>query len=145
MTSQLFSPLDIRGKHFRNRVWVSPMCQYSAEDGVVGDWHRVHLGAFATGGVGMIMVEATGVMPNGRISIGCSGIWSDKHAEAFRPAIEFAHSQGALIGIQLAHAGRKGSTMKPWDDHELASIEEEAGLTSLLLPLPTRIFQSLMQ
>lgn len=124
MTSQLFSPLDIRGKHFRNRVWVSPMCQYSAEDGVVGDWHRVHLGAFATGGVGMIMVEATGVMPNGRISIGCSGIWSDKHAEAFRPAIEFAHSQGALIGIQLAHAGRKGSTMKPWDDHELASIEE---------------------
>ncbi|MEY3076351.1 MAG: hypothetical protein RLZZ131_477 [Actinomycetota bacterium] len=124
MTSKLFSPLDIRSKHFRNRVWVSPMCQYSADDGVVSDWHRVHLGAFATGGVGMIMVEATGVMPNGRISIGCSGIWSDKHAEAFRPAIEFAHSQGTLIGIQLAHAGRKGSTMKPWDDHELASIAE---------------------
>lgn len=100
------------------------MCQYSADDGVVGDWHRVHLGAFATGGVGMIMVEATAVMPNGRISIGCSGIWSDKHAEAFRPSIDFAHSQGTLIGIQLAHAGRKGSTMKPWDDHELALIEE---------------------
>jgi 2,4-dienoyl-CoA reductase-like NADH-dependent reductase (Old Yellow Enzyme family) len=100
------------------------MCQYSADDGVVGDWHRVHLGSFATGGVGMIMVEATGVMPNGRISVGCSGIWSDNHAEAFRPAIEFAHSQGTLIGIQLAHAGRKGSTMKPWDDHELASIKE---------------------
>ncbi len=124
MTSRLFSPLEIRSQVFRNRVWVSPMCQYSAVDGIVGDWHLVHLGSFATGGVGMIMVEATAVMPNGRISIGCSGIWSDKHAEAFKPSIDFAHSQGTLIGIQLAHAGRKGSTMKPWDDHELASVAE---------------------
>ena len=124
MTSRLFSPLEIRSQVFRNRVWVSPMCQYSAVDGVVGDWHLVHLGSFATGGVGMIMVEATAVMPNGRISIGCSGIWSDRHAEAFKPSIDFAHSQGTLIGIQLAHAGRKGSTMKPWDDHELASVAE---------------------
>lgn len=124
MTSQLFSPLKIRGVEFKNRVWVSPMCQYSADDGVVGTWHIVHLGSFATGGVGMIMVEATAVMPNGRISIGCSGVWSDKHAEAFKPAIDFVHSQGSLIGIQLAHAGRKGSTMKPWDDHEIAAASE---------------------
>jgi 2,4-dienoyl-CoA reductase-like NADH-dependent reductase (Old Yellow Enzyme family) len=124
MTSQLFSPLTIRGVEFKNRVWVSPMCQYSADDGVVGTWHIVHLGSFATGGVGMIMVEATAVMPNGRISVGCSGIWSDKHADAFKPSIDFVHSQGSLIGIQLAHAGRKGSTMKPWDDHEIASASE---------------------
>jgi len=100
------------------------MCQYSADDGVVGTWHIVHLGSFATGGVAMIMVEATAVMTNGRISIGCSGIWSDLHADAFKPAIDFVHSQGSLIGIQLAHAGRKGSTMKPWDDHEIAADSE---------------------
>lgn len=124
MASQLFTPLTIRGVEFKNRVWVSPMCQYSAIDGVVGTWHIVHLGSFATGGVGMIMVEVTAVMPSGRISIGCSGIWSDRHAEAFKPSIDFVHSQGSLIGIQLAHAGRKGSTMKPWDDHEIATLSE---------------------
>ncbi|MGA1669968.1 MAG: NADH:flavin oxidoreductase/NADH oxidase [Candidatus Nanopelagicaceae bacterium] len=124
MTSQLFSPLTIRGVEFKNRVWVSPMCQYSADEGVVGTWHLVHLGSFATGGVGLIMVEATAVMPNGRISIGCPGIWNEKQADAFKPSIEFAHSQGSLIGIQLAHAGRKGSTMKPWDNHEIASADE---------------------
>ncbi len=124
MASQLFSPLKIRGIEFKNRVWVSPMCQYSAVDGVVGSWHLVHLGSFATGGVGMIMVEATAVMPNGRISIGCAGIWDDRQAEAFKPSIDFVHSQGSLIGIQLAHAGRKGSTMKPWDDHEIAAANE---------------------
>ena len=140
MTSQLFSPLTIRGVEFKNRVWVSPMCQYSAEDGVVGTWHMVHLGAFATGGVGMIMVEATAVMPNGRISIGCPGIWNEKQAEAFKPAIDFAHSQGSLIGIQLAHAGRKGSTMKPWDDHEIASAAEGGWVTIAPSPIPYKDF-----
>lgn len=125
MASQrLFTPLRIRGVEFANRVWVSPMCQYSATDGVIGDWHLAHLGSFATGGAGLIMVEATGVMPSGRISIGCAGIWSDEQGEAFKPAIRFAHQQGVKIGIQLAHAGRKGSTMRPWDDHPFATLAE---------------------
>jgi 2,4-dienoyl-CoA reductase-like NADH-dependent reductase (Old Yellow Enzyme family) len=100
------------------------MCQYMAKDGVVGQWHQVHLGAFATGGTGMIMVEATGVVPQGRISIGCPSIEDTAHAEAFRPMIDFAHSHGVKVGIQLAHAGRKASTMLPWDDHRIASADE---------------------
>jgi 2,4-dienoyl-CoA reductase-like NADH-dependent reductase (Old Yellow Enzyme family) len=100
------------------------MCQYMAKDGVVGQWHQVHLGAFATGGPGMIMVEATGVVPQGRISIGCPSIEDTAHAEAFRPVIDFAHSHGVKVGIQLAHAGRKASTMLPWDDHRIASADE---------------------
>jgi 2,4-dienoyl-CoA reductase-like NADH-dependent reductase (Old Yellow Enzyme family) len=121
MTSQLFTPIKIRSIEFSNRVWVSPMCQYSAIDGVVGEWHKIHLGSFATGGAGLIMVEATGVEPEARISLGCTGIWNTKQADAFEPIIKFVHSQGVKIGIQLAHAGRKGSTMLPWDDHEIAS------------------------
>lgn len=140
MTSQLFSPLKVRGVEFKNRVWVSPMCQYSAIDGVVGTWHIVHLGSFATGGVGMIMVEATAVMPNGRISVGCAGIWNESQAEAFKPAIDFVHSQGSLIGIQLAHAGRKGSTMKPWDDHEIASAAEGGWETIAPSAIPYKDF-----
>ena len=122
--SHLFDPFTLRGMTIRNRVWVSPMCQYSATDGYVGEWHQVHLGSFATGGVGLIMVEATGVVPEGRISIGCPSIEDDKHAEAFRPMIEFAHSHGVKMGIQLAHAGRKASTMRPGSDHLMASKEE---------------------
>jgi 2,4-dienoyl-CoA reductase-like NADH-dependent reductase (Old Yellow Enzyme family) len=95
-----------------------------ATDGLVGAWHQVHLGAFATGGTGMIMVEATGVVPEGRISIGCPSIEDQVHADAFKPMIDFAHSQGVKIGIQLAHAGRKASTMLPWDDHRIASAAE---------------------
>ena len=124
MSVSLFDHLQIRGLDITNRVWVSPMCQYSAKEGVVGEWHRIHLGSFATGGAGLIMVEATGVVPEGRISIGCPGIWSDDQAEAFRPIVEFAHSMGTKIGIQLAHAGRKASTMLPWDDHRIASAQE---------------------
>jgi 2,4-dienoyl-CoA reductase-like NADH-dependent reductase (Old Yellow Enzyme family) len=122
--SQLFDPFTLRGTTMQNRVWVSPMCQYSATDGYVGEWHQVHLGSFATGGVGLIMVEATGVVPEGRISIGCPSIEDEKHAEAFRPMIEFAHSHGVKMGIQLAHAGRKASTMRPGSDHLMASKEE---------------------
>ena len=120
----LFDPLTIGSVTFQNRVWVSPMCQYSATDGLVGDWHRAHLNAFATGAPGLIMVEATGVVPEGRISIGCPTINDDKHAKAFRPMIDFAHSQNVKMGIQLAHAGRKASTMLPWDDHRMASVDE---------------------
>ena len=120
----LFDPLTIGSTTFQNRVWVSPMCQYSAVDGMVGDWHRAHLNAFATGAPGLIMVEASGVVPEGRISIACPTINDDRHAAAFKPMIDFAHSHKVKIGIQLAHAGRKASTMRPWDDHLMASSAE---------------------
>jgi 2,4-dienoyl-CoA reductase-like NADH-dependent reductase (Old Yellow Enzyme family) len=122
--SALFSPLSIRGVQFKNRVWVSPMCQYSAQDGIVSAWHHMHLGALASGGAGLVMTEATAVVPEGRISYGCPGIWSDEQAEAWRPIVEFAHSMDTKIGIQLAHAGRKGSTMLPWDDHVTIDLDE---------------------
>ncbi len=93
----LFTPLKIRGVEFANRLWVSPMCMYSANDGVVTDWHKVHLGSFATGGAGLVVVEATGVSPKGRISVGCTGIWNDEQAEAFRPITEFSKSMGSKI------------------------------------------------
>ena len=120
----LFDPFTLRGVTFQNRVWVSPMCQYSATDGFVGAWHSAHLGAFATGAPGLIMVEATGVVPQVRISIGCPSIEDDAHAKAFAPMVEFAHSQGVKMGIQLAHAGRKASTMRPWDTTRMAEIGE---------------------
>jgi 2,4-dienoyl-CoA reductase-like NADH-dependent reductase (Old Yellow Enzyme family) len=120
----LFEPLTLRSTTFSNRVWVSPMCQYSAHDGFVGEWHQVHLGSLATGGTGMIMVEATGVVPEGRISIGCPSIEDMEHAQAFRPMIDFAHKHGVKMGIQLAHAGRKASTMRPGSDHLMATPEE---------------------
>jgi 2,4-dienoyl-CoA reductase-like NADH-dependent reductase (Old Yellow Enzyme family) len=122
--THLFDSLQIRDVEFSNRAWVSPMCQYEAVNGVVGQYHQVHLGALATGGPGLIMVEATGVSPEGRISIGCPSIEDDKHADAFKPMVDFAHLYGVKIGIQLAHAGRKASTMKPWDDHLMASPAE---------------------
>lgn len=122
--NSLFDPLTIGAVTFENRVWVSPMCQYSAINGLVGDWHRAHLNSFATGAPGLIMVEATGVVPEGRISIACTSIEDDTHAAAFKPMIDFAHSHNVKMGIQLAHAGRKGSTMRPWDDHKMASAQE---------------------
>ncbi len=122
--SAIFSPIEIRGTTFTNRVWVSPMCQYMAEDGFVGTWHQVHIGAWSTGAPGLIMLEATAVRPDGRISIGCPSINDDAHAQAFKPIVDFAHSYGVKVGIQLAHAGRKASTMRPWDDHRLAAKED---------------------
>lgn len=120
----LFDPLTIGSVTFQNRIWVSPMCQYSATDGLIGDWHQAHLNAFATGGPGLIMVEATGVVPEGRISIACTSLHTQAHADAFKPMIDFAHSHNVKMGIQLAHAGRKASTMRPWDDHRMASSDE---------------------
>ena len=122
--SALFDPLTIRGVEFNNRIWVSPMCQYMAKDGFVGQWHDVHLGSFATGGTGLIMVEATGVVPEGRISIGCPSIEDDAHAQAFKPMIDFAHGHDVKIGIQLAHAGRKAACALPWADHKMARVDE---------------------
>jgi len=120
----LFDPLTIGSVTFQNRIWVSPMCQYSATDGLIGDWHQAHLNAFATGGPGLIMVEATGVVPEGRISIACTSLHTQAHADAFKPMIDFAHSHNVKMGIQLAHAGRKASTMRPWDDHRMATTDE---------------------
>jgi 2,4-dienoyl-CoA reductase-like NADH-dependent reductase (Old Yellow Enzyme family) len=99
---------------FRNRIFVSPMCQYSSRDGLPNDWHMVHLGSRAVGGAGLVCVEATGVSPEGRISPGDTGLWSEAHARAFEPIASFIKSQGARAGVQLAHAGRKASTDVPW-------------------------------
>jgi 2,4-dienoyl-CoA reductase-like NADH-dependent reductase (Old Yellow Enzyme family) len=122
--SSLFDPLTIRGVTFPNRIWVSPMCQYSAIDGVATSWHDVHIGSFATGGTGLIMMEASGVVPEGRISTACLGIWNEAQTERLKPIVDFAHSMGTKIGIQLAHAGRKASCLPPWSDHPMASKAE---------------------
>jgi 2,4-dienoyl-CoA reductase-like NADH-dependent reductase (Old Yellow Enzyme family) len=111
---QLFTPLKLRGVEFRNRVFVSPMCQYSAENGFPNDWHLVHLGSRAVGGAGLVIVEATAVAPDGRISPGDLGIWSDEHGKALARVATFVKAQGAAAGVQLAHAGRKASTTAPW-------------------------------
>lgn len=113
--TRLFSTFRLRDLEFRNRIFVSPMCQYSARDGLPTDWHLVHLGSRAVGGAALIMVEATAVAPEGRISPDDTGIWSAEHAEAFRPITDFIVGQGALPAIQLAHAGRKASTAAPWE------------------------------
>lgn len=110
----LFQPLTIRSVTLRNRIGVSPMCQYSAEAGVANDWHYVHLGSRAVGGAAIVIVEATGVAPEGRITPGCLGLWSEKHIEPLARIAEFVKSRGAVAGIQIAHAGRKASADLPW-------------------------------
>ncbi len=112
--SKLFSPIQIRNLTVKNRLWVSPMCMYSCEDkdGVVGDFHLVHLGARALGGAGLVMAEASGVNPEGRITPWCPGIWNEDQAKAWAKVNNFIHEQGAATAIQLAHAGRKASTYR---------------------------------
>ncbi len=111
---KLFDPFRIRDVEFRNRIVVSPMCQYSAKDGHPQTWHLVHLGSRAVGGAGLVIAEATSVEARGRISPGDTGIYEDSHIESWRPIAEFIRSQGAVPGIQLAHAGRKASVTPPW-------------------------------
>jgi len=108
--SQLFTPITLRDVTVRNRVWVAPMCQYSAVDGVPNDWHLVHLGSFARGGAGLVFTEATAVTADGRISPEDTGLWNAEQQAAWAHIVDFVHRQGATAGIQLAHAGRKGST-----------------------------------
>ena len=110
----LFSPFALKDITLRNRIAVSPMCQYSAQSGLPNDWHLVHLGARAIGGAALVIAEATAVSPEGRITPGCTGLWSDAHGEKFEPIARFIKSQGAIPGIQLAHAGRKASAFAPW-------------------------------
>jgi 2,4-dienoyl-CoA reductase-like NADH-dependent reductase (Old Yellow Enzyme family) len=110
----LFQPLTVRSIKMRNRIGVSPMCQYSAEDGVANDWHYVHLGSRAVGGAGLVITEATAVTPEGRITPGCLGLWSEKHIEPLARIAKFIKLHGAVAGIQVAHAGRKASAAVPW-------------------------------
>lgn len=112
--SRLFEPLSLRGVTLKNRVVVSPMQTYSAKDGIAGDWHFAHLSRFALGGAGLIIVEATGVLPEGRSTYGDTGLWSDDQIDGFRRIVDFAHTQGCAMGIQLQHAGRKASAQSPW-------------------------------
>jgi 2,4-dienoyl-CoA reductase-like NADH-dependent reductase (Old Yellow Enzyme family) len=114
MSSSLFSPFSLRSVELANRIGISPMCQYSALDGYANDWHLVHLGGFAKGGAGLIMLEASAVTPQGRISPGDLGIWKDDHIPGLERIVKFIHGQGAHVGIQLAHAGRKASRSIPF-------------------------------
>lgn len=114
MTSKLFSTLQIKSLTFKNRIVISPMCQYSASDGFANDWHLVHLGSRASGGAALIIQEATAVSPEGRISPGDLGLWKDEHIEKLQSINRFIVSQNAIPGIQLAHAGRKASVSEPW-------------------------------
>lgn len=123
----LFEPFTLRGVRLRNRVGISPMCQYSAEDGCANDWHLAHYGARAAGGAGLVLVEATAVEARGRITPQDLGLWSDAHIEPLARAARFIESQGAVAGIQIAHAGRKASTYRPWSPVHGAVPEAEGG------------------
>jgi 2,4-dienoyl-CoA reductase-like NADH-dependent reductase (Old Yellow Enzyme family) len=117
--ANLFSQFKLKDISLRNRIVVSPMCQYSADDGVPNEWHLVHLGARAIGGASLVIAEATGVTPEGRITPGCTGLWNDAQAVAWAPIARFVKRHGAVAGIQIGHAGRKASANRPWegDDH----------------------------
>lgn len=121
--STLFSPFKLRDLEFKNRIFVSPMCQYSATDGLANNWHLVHLGSRAVGGAGLVMVEATAITPEGRISPGDMGLWSEQHTRALAPIAQFIKEHGAVPAIQLAHAGRKASTEAPWRGGSALAID----------------------
>ena len=134
--SRLFSPLKIRDIEFKNRIFVSPMCQYSSDSGMPTDWHLVHLGSRAVGGASLVMVEASAVSREGRISPDDSGMWSDDHALAFQRITRFIKDQGAVPGIQLAHAGRKASTDAPWRGGKSLAAEERGWQPMAPSPIP---------
>src|SRR5262249_6370866 len=129
-------PLQLREVVLRNRIGVSPMCQYSAEDGFVTDWHTTHLGSRATGGAAIVFMEATAVEPHGRISPWDTGIWKDEHVARLAPIAAFIRSQGAAPGIQLAHAGRKASVQRPWEGGKLIPETEGGWLPVAPSPIP---------
>lgn len=135
----LFSPLDIRGVTLRNRIAVSPMCQYSCEDGFATDWHLVHLGSRAAGGAALVITEATAVEQRGQISPADLGIWKDEHVAPLARVAAFIRSQGAVPGIQLAHAGRKASTSPPWKNGGALVLPADGGWTPVApSPIPFR-------
>ncbi len=134
--SSLFSPLTLRSVTFPNRVFVSPMCQYSSENGMPNEWHFVHLGSRAIGGASLVCVEAAGVTPEGRITPWDAGIWSDAHANAWRPIAQFIRAYGSVPAIQIAHAGRKASCNKPWAGGKPLAASEGGWQTLGPSPVP---------
>jgi 2,4-dienoyl-CoA reductase-like NADH-dependent reductase (Old Yellow Enzyme family) len=130
---QLFEPLRLRDVRLRNRIAVSPMCEYSSEDGFATDWHFVHLGSRAVGGAGLVMTEAAAVLPEGRISPQDLGMYLDAHVEPLARIARFVHDQGAVAGAQLAHAGRKASTARPWEGGGPLTLEQ-GGWRPILAP-----------
>ena len=130
----LFAPLTIRALTLRNRIVVSPMCQYSSEDGFATDWHLVHLGSRAVGGAGLVFTEATAVEARGRISPQDLGLWKDEHVAGLERITRFVRAQGAAAGIQLAHAGRKASTARPWEGGR--PVDPPAGWRPIVAPSP---------
>ena len=132
---RLLDPLSIRSVTFSNRIFVSPMCEYSSEDGFANDWHFVHLGSRAVGGAGLVFTEATAVTPEGRISPQDLGIWKDAHVDMLSRIVRFVQAQGSVPGMQLAHAGRKASTRRPWEGGGRLS-ELEGGWRNVMAPSP---------
>ena len=131
--SHLFDPLTIRRQIFANRVFVSPMCEYSSDDGFANDWHLVHLGSRAVGGAGLVLTEATAVSAEGRISPQDLGIWKDDHIDFLSRIVRFIHEQGSVAGMQLAHAGRKASTYRPWSGNGAVPVAN-GGWPDVLAP-----------
>ncbi|MFC0198055.1 NADH:flavin oxidoreductase/NADH oxidase [Microbacterium arthrosphaerae] len=129
--SRLFTPLTLRDVTVRNRLWVSPMCQYSAVDGVPQEWHHTHLAQFASGGAGLIVAEATAVSPEGRISPDDTGLWNDEQRDAWAPIVAAIRRRGAVAGVQLAHAGRKASTWSPFSGRRGSVAADEGGWTTV--------------
>ena len=125
--SILFSPFQMRGLEVRNRLWVAPMCMYSADDGMPNDWHHVHLAQFASGGAGLIVAEATAVLPDGRITPRDTGLWHDEQRDAWAPIAAAVRARGAAVGIQLSHAGRKSSTWWPFSGRGMGTIDVAEG------------------
>lgn len=134
----LFQPTTLRGLEVRNRLWVAPMCQYAVEerDGVPRDWHMLHIGGMARGGAGLVVVEATAVAADGRISPEDLGLWNDEQADAFAPIVSVAQAQGAKVSVQLAHAGRKASSHRDWPGEPRGSVSEEDGGWETVGPSP---------
>lgn len=129
--SRLFTPLSLRDVTVRNRLWVSPMCQYSAIEGVPQEWHHTHLAQFASGGAGLIVAEATAVAPEGRISPDDTGLWNDEQRDAWAPIVDAIRRRGAVAGVQLAHAGRKASTWPPFSGRRGTVAASDGGWTTV--------------
>jgi 2,4-dienoyl-CoA reductase-like NADH-dependent reductase (Old Yellow Enzyme family) len=144
MPAHLFEPLAIRGITLSNRIVVSPMCQYSCDDGFANDWHFVHLGSRAVGGAALVFTEATAVLPEGRISPQDLGIWKDAHVEPLSRITRFIHQQGSIAGVQLAHAGRKASTRRPWEGPGEVP-ESEGGWKKVVAPTAKRFTEGYPQ
>jgi 2,4-dienoyl-CoA reductase-like NADH-dependent reductase (Old Yellow Enzyme family) len=140
-TSNLFSPFSLGNCTLPNRIVVSPMCQYSSHDGFATDWHLVHLGSRAVGGAGLVIVEATAVAPEGRITPQDLGLWKDEQTDKLKQIVQFIHSQGAYAGIQLAHAGRKASMAVPWEPERVV-LPPDGGWTDVLAPSPIRFAEN---